>query len=904
MGIKKKQKNEESKEPVVKKIEDQSLDDFLNTWADSDGEDEETSEAKVSVPTKEEKKKNKKKKLKSGDKGQGLKADDSSDIKASVQSEEVKKKSKKKKNKSIEAEHESKDAKPTSEGKAEKKKKKKQKVDDNESKDGGATEVKQVNAEGKEKKKKLKKKKPKVEEQESTDDSDSDEETTSGARDQSKYLISLKDKDPEFYDFLKENDQELLDFNESSDGEDDDEDDGEAEDNIHKPPDKLEVASDESDADEDEKEEKPSTDSKSKKKLKQSHLDAWTSELEKQPNLGTISNIISAFKGAVATIGPDDEEQENMEYIVEGGILFNGIVRMCVVSLQPALKSVLKISPEEGHYKPEKAKNWKKVQRHVKLYLLELCKLLARIVEPAVVSVLLKHVHQMIPFFQAFQKGAKQVLQRLVAYWCQGEETVRILSFMCVVKLVRGTPLLETALKQMYMAYVRNCKFTSPSSLPLISFMRRSLVELMGLDHNLSYYHAFVYIRQLAIHLRNAITTNKKDAVQAVYNWQFIHSLELWGALLGHTSSSDALQPLIYPLVQVILGTARLIATPKYFPLRFHCCKVLTALSRSTGTFIPVLPFYLDVLNTFNFNKKSTKVSMKPIDFSCILKLSKSQLLETGSKDSTMAEIQAGLLAYLSDNSSKIGFPELVTPAVFQLKAFNKKCKVANYTKKIKQVLDKITANQKFIETRRKTVKFSVADKDDIAVWEASVERDGTPLLAFYKSWNKTREIQHLKKVSEQEKMAEDYSHIPNLKKNHKKIRMKKDTLGGDFLGSDDSGDDSFDEEEQFKLKEERGKGEKRKLEDNSDDDESDEDDDEDVEEKAAVNKPKQTNSKLVKTAEESDDDGNDSDVVEDLKLDDLDSDSEMDDEFDVSKTDAGNESSDSGSDDDSEDEN
>ena len=104
----------------------------------------------------------------------------------------------------------------------------------------------------------------------------------------------------------------------------------------------------------------------------------------------------------------------------------------------------------------------------------------------------------------------------------------------------------------MYLAYVKNTKFTSPSTLQSISFMRRSLVELLGLDHSLAYYHAFVYIRQLAIHLRNAITcSEKKDSLLAVYNWQFVHSLELWGALVGHPGSREAMAPLVYPLVQV-----------------------------------------------------------------------------------------------------------------------------------------------------------------------------------------------------------------------------------------------------------------------------------------------------------------------------------------------------------------
>ena len=64
---------------------------------------------------------------------------------------------------------------------------------------------------------------------------------------------------------------------------------------------------------------------------------------------------------------------------------------------------------------------------------------------------------------------------------------------------------LEMVMKQMYMAYIRNVKFTSPSTWPNINFMRRSLAEIFLLDHTLCYKYAFVYIRQLTIHLRNAM---------------------------------------------------------------------------------------------------------------------------------------------------------------------------------------------------------------------------------------------------------------------------------------------------------------------------------------------------------------------------------------------------------------
>ena len=44
--------------------------------------------------------------------------------------------------------------------------------------------------------------------------------------------------------------------------------------------------------------------------------------------------------------------------------------------------------------------------------------------------------------------------------------------------------------------------------------MKNCVVEMIALDVATGYQHGFVYIRQLALHLRQAITSGKKEALQ------------------------------------------------------------------------------------------------------------------------------------------------------------------------------------------------------------------------------------------------------------------------------------------------------------------------------------------------------------------------------------------------------
>ena len=92
--------------------------------------------------------------------------------------------------------------------------------------------------------------------------------------------------------------------------------------------------------------------------------------------------------------------------------MFNSVVRLAVVGLVPALRKVLKLESEEGEggtkfEKPEKSKQWRRLERPLRGYMLDLVALLGRIGESSVLGVLLKHTHSMLPFYQVCAISSK-----------------------------------------------------------------------------------------------------------------------------------------------------------------------------------------------------------------------------------------------------------------------------------------------------------------------------------------------------------------------------------------------------------------------------------------------------------------------------------------------------------------
>jgi nucleolar complex protein 2 len=56
------------------------------------------------------------------------------------------------------------------------------------------------------------------------------------------------------------------------------------------------------------------------------------------------------------------------------------------------------------------------------------------------------------------------------------------------------------------------------------------------------------------------------------------------------------LQPLMYPLSQVLIGAVKLVPTPRYFLLHLRLLRALVKLEAASHLLLPLLPLLLDVL--------------------------------------------------------------------------------------------------------------------------------------------------------------------------------------------------------------------------------------------------------------------------------------------------------------------
>lgn len=561
-------------------------------------------------------------------------------------------------------------------------------------------------------------------------DEDEKEETRSNtisksqgqAKEHIKQLERLKEKDPEFYEFLKEHDKELLQFNDEDIGDDADTDVDDADIQVDNETGRHDVAG---------KVAKPS-----KKVITTAMVDSWCNSIQENGNLSAVRSLMRAFKTA-CHYGDDAGDDSSTKFSIMSSSVFNKIMLFVLSEMDVILRKLLKL-PTSGGKKETivnlmNSKQWKNYNHLVKSYLGNALHVLNQMTDTEMISFTLRRLKYSSIFLAAFPSFLRKYIKVALHFWGTGGGALPVVSFLFLrdICIRLGSDCLDECFKGIYKAYVLNCQFINAMKLQHIQFLGNCVIELLGVDLPTAYQHAFVFIRQLSMILREALNTKTKEAFQKVYEWKFINCLELWtGAICAYSSEAD-LRPLAYPLSQIISGVARLVPTARYFPLRLRCAKMLNRIGASTGTFIPVSLLLLDMLEMKELNRPATGGVGKAVDLRTLLKVSKPTLKTRAFQEACVFSVIEELAEHLAQWSYSVAFFELSVIPLDRMRRFCKSSKVDRFRKEMKHLIRQIEASSEFTNERRMSISFLPNDPAATSFLEDEKRLGASPLSQY-----------------------------------------------------------------------------------------------------------------------------------------------------------------------------
>lgn len=554
------------------------------------------------------------------------------------------------------------------------------------------------------------------EEEAEEDDDDLDEvDDIEDAEAHAQDLAQLAEKDPEFYKYLQENDQELLHFGQ---GEDEEEEEDE------------------------EKEEE-----EDERLLTMDMLQQWQKSLLRHRSPRALRRLLLAFRSVLSS--HDDVVQH--AFHVQDSRVFSKLI-ITTLKYMPMVMEyhVPYKKTADGRFKVQThTQKWHVLHRPVRSYFMSVIKLLQTLPEADMVYVALNESAKMVPYLHQDRRVARDYVRALLGQWSSGEDRIRLAAFSCLYVTTASAlddDMVDFCLKSTYHTLIRNTRNTKPHTLEHIALMKNTACELFTLHADASYQQAFGFIRQLAISLRNCLKLKTQEQFQTVLQWPYLHCLDFWSLVLAKTCHVDReqgvpshMRPLIYPLVQVSLGVGRLVPMSRYFPLRLHVIESMLRLIQATHVYVPLAPLIIEVLESAEFQRRGKGATLKPLDLETTFRAPAAYVRTRIYADQLADEFAYVLLEFLATQARHIAFPELVIPIIVQLRRALKTSPCVRLNEAVRPLLDKIRMNATWIEQRRSQVEFAPNDQSQVDAFLQN-EASDAPLQQAVRLARKVRE--------------------------------------------------------------------------------------------------------------------------------------------------------------------
>eukprot|EP00834_Sanchytrium_tribonematis_P006711 NODE_521_length_6537_cov_0.627058.p2 type:complete len:598 gc:universal NODE_521_length_6537_cov_0.627058:2895-1102(-) len=302
---------------------------------------------------------------------------------------------------------------------------------------------------------------------------------------------------------------------------------------------------------------------------------------------------------------------------------------------------------------------------------------------------------------------------------------------------------LEFAIKILYKTFLKHSSQVYEKNLSLIEFMRQSIVnEFCGINKQVTFQVAFQYLRQIANVVRLAYDEKSEKKIHQVYGWVSLQALKFWSIVICRHASkfasedciaifnekimknakiSNQINLLVYPFVQLSHAILQLQPIPKFISYRLHLVECLIEVSKSTDELIPIFGYFLQILQSNLFLGNPKRTTLKPLNLSVSVRISKNYLNTIVLQTIIMEKVHDLLVRSISVHSGKIYFPDWSAPVLKILKSVFAKSTQKKTKLLLRELIKKIEESSGYVSKHRVSIKFGPLDLELIEHWENSL---------------------------------------------------------------------------------------------------------------------------------------------------------------------------------------
>lgn len=650
-----------------------------------------------------------------------------------------------------------------------------------------------------------------------------------------KELGDLKEQDPEFYEYLQENDAGLLDFGNDLDLDD--------EDNEMENSD-MDESDDESDENlevEDYEDDEDNEDNDDLMEAAVVDVDASYFEsafLRAQKSHHGMKQLMAIFSAACNPSFSQSDKMDapprSLRYVISSAAVYDLVMTKTVEGAASIFLKTLDVdsSMTEKTSNLENHPRWKKTRNLILSFfksMLETLSSLVKSVQQGPVSAfLMTQLSDYLVLLSPLPQLAKRVVKMLLVFWSKDmglaadQFQVRGLAFLRLRQMAIQLPgsMREEIFRNMYLVYARSVKIYQESNRNHLLFLSQCLIELYSLDVHMAYQQAFLYIRQLSLHVRMAMMKKTSESLRQITTWQFLLCYRLWTRMICSFPLEHQLGALAFPMTQIGLALLSLATSWYFLPLRFHLLTCLQEIMVSVHSFFPLLPRILEILEHPDMQGKPTPSTDSRPDLQYLLKFPSEANKKVVYRDAVVEESIHLIRQELEIYRYHPGFPEYVALPGKRIKAWLKNCKPSNWREWMKPVIGILQDYSESVKSKRVTLDPSKLLNLSWEILSPAGGPDGRSRLArlfeqFHANVDQEIVVPKIGEVAPSTRTKGAIVHFADEKKNNQ-VDSEEDEEDDDVDDSNHETGDSYEEEEDMAKMIGKGKKNKKSSKENN----------------------------------------------------------------------------------------